>query len=208
MDYRSFLAKEELDLGLPYKMNSRLILASASPRRKQLMPLIAESFEIMVSGAEEIAPAKMPNRERPQFFAKLKAESIFDHNPDSIVIGCDTAVFLDDAMLGKPKGREEAFDMLEKLSGRSHDVISGVCIISQEKRIAFSAVSTVNFRNLSYEEITEYIDSGEPFDKAGGYGIQGAACAFVSHVTGGCYNVIGFPVFEIKEELGNFLKRL
>lgn len=201
MDYKIFLQQKEANILPPLKFGKPVILASASPRRKELMQLITNDFEIVVSGAEENVKEGFAPEELPEYFAELKATSVSTLYPDRVVIGCDTAVFLNGKMLGKPKDEKEAREMLVTLSGNTHKVISGVCITDGKSKISFSVETLVTFKRLTDSAINEYIASGEPFDKAGAYGIQGAAFEFVQSVQGSCYNVIGFPIVEIREEL-------
>ena len=178
-----------------------IILASASPRRRELMSLLCDEFKIIPALGEEITPKDLSPAKAPEYLATLKAREIAKNYPEALVIGCDTAVFLDDKMLGKPKNREEARKMLLSLSGRSHKVISGCALILGEKTESFSVETEVLFFELSEEEIEIYLASGEGDDKAGSYGIQGKGSLFVKGIKGDYFNVVGFPVATIKRKI-------
>jgi len=176
-----------------------IILASGSPRRKELLKTIFKEFDILVPDIEEIVPRNMNLYEGPGYLAKMKAEKIAENWPESLVIGADTGVFIDDIVLGKPDNDEHAVSMLKKLSGRKHKVITGCCVIYKNKKVCFSEETIVEFKKLSEEEIKEYIKTGEPFDKAGGYAIQGIAASFVVSVEGDYQNVVGLPVSRLEK---------
>lgn len=181
-----------------------IILASASPRRKELLKLIDENFVVEPSDIDEIVLAKIKLTEYPQYLAEKKAEHIFENNhQNDIVIGCDTGVFIDGIMLGKPKDKADAKQMLTRLSGCVHQVITGCCVITKAKRVCFSQTTDVEFYPLSDSEIDEYISSGEPMDKAGSYGIQGKGAVFVKGINGDYFNVVGLPVSELNQVLKN-----
>ncbi len=177
------------------------VLASASPRRRELLSLITNDFIIDLPQVEEICPDEIPPRDRPEYLARLKANEVVVRHPDDIVISADTAVFVDDRMLGKPEDREDACLMLRSLSGRTHSVITGCCIARGEERISFSVVTEVEFYPLTDAEIEEYVDTGEPFDKAGSYGIQGKGALLVREIRGDYFNVVGLPVAELSRRL-------
>ncbi len=178
-----------------------IILASASPRRKELMSLLCDEFKIIPAIGEEITPDDLAPLKAPEYLATLKAREVAENHPKSLVIGCDTAVFLEDKMLGKPKTRKEAKEMLLSLSGRSHKVISGCALILGEKTLSFPVETEVEFFALSEEEIEIYLASGEGDDKAGSYGIQGKGSLFVKGIKGDYFNVVGFPVATIKRKI-------
>ncbi len=184
-----------------------VILASASPRRKELLSVIFDKFQIVVSDVEENVPDGIKNENQPEYLARLKALDVAKSNPDSLVIGADTSVLADGIILGKPKSKDEAYDMLKLLSGRSHKVITGCCICLNGKSHSFSVTTYVNFYELSEGEINNYIDTLEPYDKAGGYGIQSKGGLFVKGIRGDYFNVVGLPVAELKREIDNFIKR-
>lgn len=177
------------------------VLASASPRRRELLSLITDDFIIDLPQVEEICPDEIPPRDRPEYLARLKADEVVMRRPDDIVISADTAVFIDDRMLGKPENRVDACLMLRSLSGRTHSVITGCCIARGEERVSFSVVTEVEFYPLTDAEIEEYVDTGEPSDKAGSYGIQGRGALLVREIRGDYFNVVGLPVAELSRRL-------
>lgn len=179
----------------------KIILASASPRRKELLSMITGDFEIQVSDADESA-VKCPDiLKTAETLARVKAESVALKNPDCIVIGADTVVRCGDKILGKPKNRAEAREMLGLLSGQSHFVDTGVCIVKNGVTVSFTETTEVEFCAISESEKESYIESGEPFDKAGGYGIQGKAALFVKGIRGDYFNVVGLPVSALYHRL-------
>ena len=180
------------------------ILASASPRRRELISNIIDDFIVEVSNIEESCPEDIELYKRPEFLAVKKAEDIALRRKEDIIISADTAVFLDDKMLGKPKNEEDAFLMLKSLSGRKHKVITGCCIIKGNKKHSFSVVTDVEFYELTDAEINDYIAKNESLDKAGGYGIQGKGFVLVKGVEGDYFNVVGLPVAELHKQLSLF----
>lgn len=179
----------------------KIILASASPRRKELMELITPNFEVIPSDAEEILPKDIYPEEASEYLAELKCRHVSKAYPDRIVIGCDTTVIIDKTVLGKPSDRTEAFNMLKMLSGKTHLVITGVCLCKGEYIRKFSQISEVEFYPLSDKEINDYIETGEPFDKAGAYGIQGFGGLLVKSIRGDYNNIVGLPAARLKREL-------
>ncbi|MBR3300929.1 MAG: septum formation protein Maf [Clostridia bacterium] len=179
----------------------KYILASASPRRKELLGLVVPEFEIITANIEETCPESVLPENRPEYLALKKAEHIAKSHPESVVIGADTAVFLGDTMLGKPTDEADAEKMLKALSGRTHKVITGCAIVSKEKEVSFSVVSEVTFYDLSNGEIKEYVKTKEPLDKAGAYGIQGKGALLVKEIKGDYFNIVGLPVAELKRRL-------
>ena len=181
-----------------------VILASASPRRKELVCLITEEFKIIPSGVEETVPDGIPPEKQPEYLASLKAEDIAKKYPHDIIIGADTSVIIDNCVLGKPGDRENAKEMLKMLSGRTHKVVTGCSVIKNGECRSFSSVTEVEFYRLTEKEIEEYIATGEPFDKAGAYGIQGKGGLLVKAIRGDWYNVVGLPVARLARELKAF----
>lgn len=173
------------------------ILASASPRRHQLLRFILPDFRVCVSNAEERPDGNTPLEKLPELYARLKSAAVACSNRDSVVIGADTAVFSQGKMLGKPKDRAEAFSMLSSLSGRTHTVITGVCISYPEGTDVFSVRTDVTFRHLDADEINAYLDTGDYKDKAGSYGAQGEGAFLVERISGDFFNVMGLPVSEL-----------
>lgn len=176
------------------------VLASASPRRKELMKKIIADFIIDPSDCDENISGQ-PLEKVSENLALRKAEDVFPRHPEDVVIGSDTTVICDGKLFGKPVDREDAKRMLETLSGREQYIISGVAIISKKGKEVFSEKTTVYFRELTDEDIERYLDTDEPYDKAGAYAIQGKAADFVTRIEGDLDNVIGFPVSRIKEVL-------
>lgn len=182
----------------------KIILASKSPRRKELLSEMGITFDIYSKVIEEHLDPDVEPARAVEKLAEEKAQAVFDECLDAIVIGADTVVCVDHEILGKPKDREDAQRMLEKLSGSTHQVIGGVALLSKEKRIVFSCVTTVHFYELSEEQILAYIDSNEPMDKAGAYGIQGLGKQFVEGIEGDYFNVVGLPVSRVLRALKEF----
>lgn len=195
-------------------MNKEIILASASPRRKELLEQIGLSFRVMVSSAAEQTLSKEPSR-MVQDISYAKAHSVFEGLPAekkecSVVIGADTMVAFGGRMLGKPMDEKEAYEMLLALQGNTHQVYTGVALIWQEtgdggndntRQITFAEETAVTLYPMSHEEITGYIATGEPMDKAGAYGIQGKCAAWVEKISGDYSNVVGLPVGRLYQEL-------
>lgn len=180
-------------------MNS-IILASKSPRRQELIQNITRDFTVVVSDVEERLPKGIAPEEIPAYLAEIKAQAVADSYPDDVVIGADTVVILDGEVLGKPRDEDDAARMLKALSGKAHTVVTGCCIISRQRRISFSELTRVEFYPLSDREIEEYIATGEPFDKAGAYGIQGRGSVLVKRIEGDYFNIVGLPVGRLKRE--------
>lgn len=181
-------------------MNINIVLASASPRRKELLKLITSEFDIIPSDVDETLPEEIKSENAAEYLAKIKARSI-GNIENTAVIGCDTVVVIDGNILGKPKNREQCRSMLTSLSGKTHFVYTGVCIIYNSIEYSFAEKTEVIFYNLSEMEIEEYIETGEPFDKAGGYGIQGKGALLVKGINGDYFNVVGLPVSTLNRKL-------
>ena len=175
----------------------KIILASKSPRRRGLFSIITEQFATVETNVDEGIFSSLPAKEQSEGLAKLKCRTAFAKFPDAVVIGCDTLVESDGEVFGKPIDRNDAFRMLRRLSNATHNVYTGVAIASPEFFCCFSCCTEVFFREMSNDEINAYIDSGEPFDKAGGYGIQGMAARYIRGVSGDYFNVMGLPVSMI-----------
>ncbi len=179
-----------------------IILASASPRRKELLKLIFEEFEIIPADIEETVRRSIELEQYPEYLALKKSRHIAEKRPaDDVVIGCDTGVFIDDMMLGKPEDESQAAEMLKLLSGRTHKVITGCSVFYKGQNISFSETTEVEFYRLTDTDINEYIATGEPMDKAGAYGIQGKGALLVKRINGDYYNVVGMPVGTLKQKL-------
>ena len=181
-----------------------LILASGSPRRKELLQLITEDFTVYSVDADETLPAGMPVEMAAAYLADLKASTAAKIFPDQIVIGCDTVVLLGDEIMGKPKDREDAHRMLRALSGETHSVLTGTSLYYGTQTTVFTTETLVTFYPLSDAEIERYLDTGEPFDKAGAYGIQGKGSLLVQGIEGDYFNVVGLPVAALSRALTQF----
>ena len=182
----------------------KTILASASPRRKELLSLAGIEYKVVVSECEEILPEKILPHDAVMLLAKQKAEDVFIRNSDCMVIAADTVVALEDKILGKPKDEEDAFNMLSALSGRNHTVYTGVCIMTKAKTDCFFVGTDVEFYSLTEKEIREYIATKEPMDKAGAYGIQGKGFVLVKGIHGDYFNVVGLPLAETVRHIAEF----
>ena len=183
-------------------MVERIILASASPRRQELLQLFKIPFVVRVADIDEtMDPEKAPFDEVARV-SRCKAMAI-PAEGDDLVIAADTIVVCQGKTLGKPHSEEEAAGMLRLLSGRDHQVMTGVTVLRGENAVTFTEVTDLHFRDLSEKEIARYVATGEPMDKAGSYGIQGGAALFCTGMNGDYYNVMGLPVCA----LGEVLKR-
>ena len=180
---------------------SSIILASKSPRRQELLHHITDDFEVIVSTVDEILPKDIVPEEAPVYLSRIKAQAVAGEHPDRVVIGADTVVILDGEVLGKPRDEDDAVRMLRALSGKVHTVVTGCTILSGRQIASFSDRTSVEFYALSDREIEEYIATGEPFDKAGAYGIQGKGSVLVKRIEGDFFNVMGLPVGRLKREL-------
>ncbi|MBR1832110.1 MAG: septum formation inhibitor Maf [Ruminiclostridium sp.] len=178
-----------------------IILASQSPRRKELFSLITADFKIIPAVGEERADRSLPPSEYVVELAKHKALEVAEKYPEEVVIGADTVVVINGEILGKPKDEADAKRMLRLLSGTEHSVYTGMCLSCGNMNRNFCEETKVRFFTLSDREIEEYTASGEPFDKAGAYGIQGTGALLVSGITGDYYNVMGLPVGRLYREM-------
>ena len=179
----------------------KLVLASASPRRQELIQLLGLRAEIHPSGIAEDVTEADPSL-LVQKLAFRKAEDVAKQYPkDYLVVGADTVVFFEDRILGKPKSEEDAYSMLSALSGRTHRVYTGVSLHFQGKKMGFYEKTEVQFARLTEREIWDYIESKEPMDKAGAYGIQGRFAPFVKGIAGDYYNVMGLPLARLYQAL-------
>ena len=184
-----------------------ILLGSNSPRRRELLAGLDLNFEVkVIPGLEEHYPPTLQPEEIPVFLARQKAEAYIPTLSDkTLLITADTIVWNQNKVIGKPKDREDAIQMLQSLSGHEHHVVTGVCLTTTEKQKAFSVVSTVKFATLTDEEISYYVDKYHPFDKAGAYGIQEwIGYIGVESINGSFYNVMGLPVQRLYQELKKF----
>ncbi len=180
----------------------KLVLASKSPRRSEILKNAGIDFTVRVADADETIPNGIKPQDAVVFLAARKAMAV-ERASDEVVLGADTVVVLENQVLGKPQNREDAFNMIKSLSGRTHSVFTGVCIIGEGHSMTFAEETKVEFLPLTDSEINAYIDTNEPYDKAGAYGIQGLASKFVRRINGDYFNVVGLPISAIYEK---FLK--
>ncbi len=185
---------------------NRIILASQSPRRKQLLEWAEINFDIVVKETDESYPKNLSVDEVAVHIARNKAYAVKNELDDSkIIIAADTIVVIDDEIIGKPKDRADAINILTKLSGNKHSVITGVVIIHKQKEIAFADVTNVWFHHVTKEQIEFYIDKYKPYDKAGAYAIQEwIGVIGIKKIDGDFYNVMGLPVSRVVKELCSF----
>ena len=180
-----------------------IILASNSPRRKQLLEDAGFDFTIIPSNFIEGENPGLSPEKYAEFLAENKAKTVLEANADAVVIGADTIVVLNGEILGKPTSPENAVEMLEKLSNKTHSVITGYAIVSKDKTVSGYDITKVTFNNLTKEFIAKYVASGSPMDKAGAYGIQDGD--LVKEILGDYNNVVGLPVYKIKKVLAEFI---
>ncbi len=174
-----------------------IILASNSPRRKELLSELGINFAVVPPHGEEIFSKTAPPDEIVVSLARAKAHEVAQNYPHDIIIGADTIVVHEKKILGKPESAENAAEMLTSLSGKQHAVYTGVCVVKNGEEFAFAEMTRVEFFKLSQEEISSYVQTGEPLDKAGAYGIQGKGKVLVRRIEGDYYNVVGLPVARL-----------
>ena len=184
---------------------NKIILASASPRRKELLETAGAEFEIVVADVDETVPEGTKPEDAAVMTAEKKAVAVAENHKDSIVIGADTIVVAGGKILGKPADKSDACRMLSMLSGVEHNVVTGVCLVCGDKKSTFAQVSKVKFYELTEAEIEAYVETGEPMDKAGAYGIQGKGCVLVEKIEGDYFNIVGLPVARVIKELSKFM---
>lgn len=182
----------------------RIVLASQSPRRKEILGMIVDKFDIEVADVDETMNKANDLEVEIQLLAKRKAQKVFENNDDAIVIGSDTIVVIDDVVLGKPKDDEDARKMLRMLSDHEHRVITGVCIMDDSHCITFTNVSKVTFDKMSEDEIDGYVLTKEPSDKAGAYAVQGIGAKFIKRIDGDYFSIMGLPVHDVYKNLQIF----
>ena len=183
--------------------NYKLILASASPRRQQLMKDAGFTFEVWLKNVEEKYPQELHWENVPEYLSKVKASAFREElKADEVLITADTVVCIHDRILGKPADRKEAISMLRELSGNRHLVVTGVSVTTRTEQLSFSSRTDVFFKHLSNEEIIFYVDTYKPFDKAGAYGIQEwIGYIGIERIEGSFYNVMGLPIQKLYETL-------
>jgi septum formation protein len=188
----------------------KIILASQSPRRKQLLEWAEINFDVITSDADESFSTNMPVEEIPIFIARNKAKAVQQKsNNDAIILAADTIVVLGNKVINKPASRDEAIKMLQSLSGNEHRVITGVVLLSGDKELSFADVTHVLFHELSEEQIIFYVDKYKPYDKAGAYAIQEwIGVTGIKSINGDFYNVMGLPVSRVLQQLKHFTTAL
>ena len=184
-----------------------LILASASPRRQELLKLFGVPFTVRVADIDETMDLTQPAYDEVARVSKLKALAV-PREKDDVVIAADTIVVCEGRVLGKPRDEADAIATLKLLSGRDHQVMTGCTVLFGDRCESFTEVTDLHFRELSDREIARYVASGEPMDKAGSYGIQGGAALFCTHMVGDYYNVMGLPVCALGQRLKELVPQL
>lgn len=185
----------------------RLILASASPRRQELLQDIGYPFDIVTADCEETFDHTASVFSAIEQIALVKARTVWEQHPEAVVLGADTMVCYENQMMGKPRSREDAYHMLKQLGGRTHTVISGVAIVWKGKAELFHEETSVTFYDLDEDLLMKYLDSSEPYDKAGAYGIQGMGKLFVREIHGDYFNVMGLPVAAVYRRIKPYLEK-
>ena len=185
----------------------QLILASQSPRRKELLGLFGVPFTVRVADIDETMDPKKPAFDEVARVSRCKAMAV-PRSAEDVVIAADTIVVVEGKVLGKPHSPEEAVQMLQLLSGRDHQVMTGVCVLLGNQQRVFTEVTDLHFRPLTEAEIRRYVATGEPMDKAGSYGIQGGAALFCQRMEGDYYNVMGLPVCRLGQVLAELAPQI
>lgn len=180
------------------------ILASGSPRRKELLEQLGIEFRIEIADVDEDIDENNPRR-LVESLSYKKAKAVADVHPEAIVLGADTIVSIDDTILGKPKDKDDALRMLQTISGREHKVFTGVTIIAPGESETFSEETAVKMTKYDKDVLLSYIESGEPLDKAGGYAIQGIGSFMVESIHGNYHNVVGLPIATVFERLRRYI---
>jgi septum formation protein len=182
-----------------------IILASQSPRRKQLLSQAEIEFVIETAHADEVFPADLPIEEVPTYIAANKALAVAAHHPEALIIAADTVVVLDDEIIGKPSSEVEAIQILTRLSGRTHRVITGCYLCGEGKSVTITETTRVTFRPITESQIKHYVAHYKPFDKAGAYAIQEwIGLIGIEKIEGDFYNVMGLPISKVMEAIQNF----
>ena len=184
---------------------SAIILASQSPRRKQLLEWAEVDFEVIVNPTDETYPDNLPVDEVPVYIARKKAEAILPGSDGKLIIAADTIVVIGEEIINKPANKEEAIQMLSKLNGRTHQVITGVVMMKGNQQTSFADITDVEFHTLTPEQISFYVDKYQPYDKAGAYAIQEwIGVVGIKGIHGDFYNVMGLPVSRVLQCLKEF----
>ena len=184
---------------------NKIILASQSPRRKELLSLLKINFDAIPADIEEQINLNNDLVEEIEKLSYQKAFHIYKDHKDALVIGADTIVKINNQVLGKPRSYEQAKKMLEILSNNTHEVVTGVTILNGDKKETFSNVAKVTFYPLTEQEIDEYIKTNEPMDKAGAYAIQGLGAKFIKSIEGDFYTIMGLPIAELYHRLQKYI---
>lgn len=187
-----------------WRGSSPLVLASASPRRVSLLRQVGAAFTVVDPGPDRDWPGSADPRHGVRALALEKARRVAARRPGRVVIGADTVVVLRGVRLGKPRTAAEAIEMMRRLHGRTHEVWTGIAVVRDEERRTAAECTRVQLQRLDEPEIEAYVKSGEPLDKAGGYGIQGIAAQFVRRIEGDYTNVVGLPLARLRQVLLDF----
>lgn len=188
------------------KISEKIILVSASPRRKQILQDAGFRFEVISTPVDESFDPDLPAEKVPEILARRKVEAFANEDPGLIIIGADTVVIVNGQIFNKPENRQEAIEMLNRLSNHTHQVVTGVCIQANRSLVTFSDTTLVHFKALSAEEISYYVDHFSPFDKAGGYGVQDfIGMVGIDRLEGSFYTVMGLPVHKVYEHLKPYI---
>ncbi|MCD8540204.1 MAG: Maf family protein [Leadbetterella sp.] len=189
------------------KINEKIILVSASPRRKQILLEAGFRFEVISTPVDESFAPDIPAGKVPEILARRKVEAFGNEDPGTIVIGADTVVIVNGTILNKPENRQQAVEMLQGLSHNTHQVVTGVCIQANRGLITFSDTTLVHFKALNDQEIEYYVDHFSPYDKAGGYGVQDfIGMVGIDRIEGSFYTVMGLPVHKVYEHLKPYIR--
>lgn len=185
----------------------KIILASGSPRRRELMTLAGFDFEVVKTDCDETLPEGISPSGAVLMLSGRKADAARAENDDAVILAADTVVAVDGGILGKPEDEADAAKMLRRLSGKTHTVYTGVCILAGENRVSFAEATDVTFFELTDEEIAAYVATGEPMDKAGAYGIQGKGSLLCEKISGDYFNIVGLPIARVARELKAILNQ-
>lgn len=175
---------------------ANLILASSSPRRRELLKQLGLEFDVYSPDIDETIFAEESVQQYVERLACAKADAVFQQFPNSIIIAADTSIAVDHHILGKPESKQHAFDMWQLISGRKHNVLTGVCVRTKQEKLSIVVCTEVEFQQLSSNDMENYWDTGEPIGKAGAYAIQGIAARYIPNIQGSYTNVVGLPLHE------------
>lgn len=190
----------------------KIILASKSPRRREILSMITDNFEVIVSNVDETIDKKLTNEEQVKHLAYIKAKAVFDETKnmgDRIVIGSDTIVVKDGKIYGKPKNHDDAFNMLSDLKNAKHEVMTGLCVMIQKEgkttEILDIDITSVYINDISEKELEKWIATNEAYDKAGGYAIQGKFGVFIEKIEGNYFTVVGLPIHKVYKAIKAYI---